>query len=298
MAVIVVSKGRPAILRETLLSILQQTLVPSQIIVAVPTELDLPEPTGLSSIEFYTGRSGLCRQRNFGLEKVAPDTTYVAFFDDDFELKSDYLEKGVAFLDGCPSIVAFSGRILRDGDITREEARQVIANYQPKERYDGAFVSHINIYSILYGCCMMIRHSLLKYEKFDENLPLYSYGEDYDISIRLKRYGGLGRFQHCLGVHLQHPSGRVNEVQRGYSMVANNWYFLQKGVVHRSPGMAQIRFWAVIVVKPLAIAFVQLLKRDESIDWSARAKGFLFAVADIAQGRCSPDRMLNFSKPS
>ena len=52
---------------------------------------------------------------------------------------------------------------------------------------------------------MVIRRAVLNYETFDENLPLYSYGEDYDLSIRLERYGLVGRFQGCIGVHLETP---------------------------------------------------------------------------------------------
>ena len=85
---------------------------------------------------------------------------------------------------------------------------------------------------ILFGCNMVIRRAVLSYEKFDENLPLYAYGEDYDISIRLERYGLVGRFEGCVGVHLETPGGRVSEVLRGYSFVANNWYFMKKGVIH------------------------------------------------------------------
>ena len=59
---------------------------------------------------------------------------------------------------------------------------------------------------------MVIRRAILNYETFDENLPLYSYGEDYDISIRLERYGLIGRFAGCVGVHLETPGGRVREV--------------------------------------------------------------------------------------
>ena len=52
------------------------------------------------------------------------------------------------------------------------------------------------------------------------------------VHLRLEHYGLIGRFAGCIGVHLETPGGRVRELLRGYSFVANNWYFLKKGVVH------------------------------------------------------------------
>jgi GT2 family glycosyltransferase len=295
VAVIVVSKGRPEILKETVEGLLHQTLKPSQIIVVVPSAEDLPAREMPDAVEIHTGVTGLCRQRNLGLEKVAPNTDYVAFFDDDMELRSDYLEKGVKFLDDCPGVAAFSGKLVRDGGVDREKARQLIADYHPVENYEGAFI-HGGKLAILYGCCMIIRRTLLTYEKFDENLPLYCFGEDYDISIRLRRYGIIGRYQACIGVHFRSPGGRVSEVQRGYAIVANNWYFLQKGVTHLPPLPGYLRFWLVIFFKLLIEALWQELLGDKSLDWRGRARGFLLAAADILLGQSSPQRMLDYSE--
>jgi GT2 family glycosyltransferase len=295
VAVIVISKGRPAVLKETLEGIPQQTLKPSQIVVVVTCAEDMPPEPRPDFIEIYIGKAGTCVQRNFGLEKIAPDIDYVAFFDDDFEMKPDYLEKAVNFLNNYPGIAAISGKVLQDGNIGREEAKKLIAEFRPTETYAGSFIHGIK-YAILYGCCMIIRRSLMNYEKFDENLPLYAFGEDYDISMRLRRYGIIGRFEGCIGVHLKTPGGRINEVQRGYSIIANNWYFMRKGVTHLPPLPAMVRFWLVVVIKLLALAVWRALKGDKSCDWAGRAKGFCIAVIDILRGRSSPGRMLDFSK--
>jgi GT2 family glycosyltransferase len=200
------------------------------------------------------------------------------------------LEQAVAFMNVNVSVVGISGRILKDGGITREEAKELIASYKPGGKPRGMFFSQ-GKHHILYGCNMIIRRALLNYEAFDENLPLYSYGEDYDLSIRLERYGLVGRFEGCVGVHLESPGGRVQEVQRGYSFVANNWYFLKKGVMHLPPFMAWTRFWLVCVGKSLWQCLSKLLKGDRSLDWSGRAKGHLLALQDILLGRCHPCRI-------
>jgi GT2 family glycosyltransferase len=211
------------------------------------------------------------------------------------ELRADYLEKAIHFLDDLPGVAAITGQILKDGGIEREEARSLIAGYQPVEEYSGLFIRDVK-HAILYGCCMTIRRSLLNYEKFDENLPLYSFGEDYDISMRLRRYGLIGKYQKCIAVHLKTQGGRVNEVQRGYSIVANNWYFLRKGIVHLPRPLALARFWLIVVAKLLIEALWKSMQRKQDTDWLRRAEGFVLAVVDIVRGRSAPQRVVDFSQ--
>jgi glycosyltransferase involved in cell wall biosynthesis len=290
ISVVIASKGRPDSVSETIQCLERQTLKPREIIVVVPSPEDLPANEWGQHVRYLVGPHGLTTQRNSGIETIPTIVKYVGCFDDDFELKADYLEKAVAFLDGNIQIVGMSGRILKDGGISREEAKKLIANYKPEGTPRGMFYSR-GSHHILYGCNMVIRRHLLNYEKFDENLPFYSYGEDYDLSVRLEHYGLLGRFAGCVGVHLETPGGRVRELLRGYSFVANNWYFLKKGVVHLPPLMAWIRFWLICVGKSLWQSLSKLLKGDRSLDWGGRVKGHLLAVKDISLGRCHPQRI-------
>jgi len=290
ISVVIASKGRPDCVRETIECLERQTLQPSEIIVVVPSPEDLPENEWGNQVRYVVGPLGLTTQRNAGIESIPTRVKYVACLDDDFELKTDYLEQAVAFLDANIQVVGISGRILKDGGISREEARKLIANYKPDGTPRGMFYSR-GSHHILYGCNMIMRRHLLTYEKFDENLPFYSYGEDYDFSIRLEHYGLIGRFAGCVGVHLATPGGRVRELLRGYSFVANNWYFLKKGVVHLPPLMAWIRFWLICVGKSLWQSLSKLLRGDRSLDWSGRVKGHLLAIKDISLGRCHPQRI-------
>lgn len=290
ISVVIASKGRPDCVRETIECLRRQTLKPREIIVVVPSPEDLPENEWGNQVRYVVGPLGLTTQRNAGIEAIPTTVKYVGCFDDDFELKADYLERAVAFLDCNMQVVGISGRILKDGGISREEAKKLIANYKLEGTPKGMFYSR-GSHHILYGCNMVIRQHLLNYEKFDENLPFYSYGEDYDLSIRLEHYGLIGRFAGCIGVHLETPGGRVRELLRGYSFVANNWYFLKKGVVHLPPLMAWIRFWLICVGKSLWQSSSKLLKGDRSLDWGGRVKGHLLALKDIFLGRCHPQRI-------
>jgi GT2 family glycosyltransferase len=290
ISVVIASKGRPDFVRETIDSLQRQTLKPREIIVVVPSIEDLPPKQWGDDVQYIVGPLGLTSQRNKGVRAIPITVPYVGCFDDDFELKADYLEQAVAFMNANVSIMGISGLLIGRRGISREEAKKLIASYQPGENPKGTFFSQ-GKHHILFGCNMIIRRAVLNYEQFDENLPLYSYGEDYDLSIRLERYGRIGRFHGCIGVHLETPGGRVREVLRGYSFVANNWYFLRKGVVHLPRLRAWTRFWVICFGKSAFISLWNLLKGDRSLDWSGRLKGHLLALRDIFLGRCHPGRI-------
>ena len=290
ISAVIASKGRPDLVRETIESLQQQTLKPKEIIVVVPSMEDLPAKQWGDEVQYIIGPLGLTSQRNKGIEAIPATVPYVGYFDDDFELKADYLEQAVAFMNANVSVMGISGHLLASGGITRQEAKKLIASYRPEENPRGRFLSQ-GKHHILYGCNMIIRRAVLNYETFDENLPFYSYGEDYDLSIRLEHYGLVGRFDGCVGVHLETPGGRVREELRGYSFVANNWYFLKKGVRHLPFLKAWTRFWLVCFGKSAWSSLWNLLKGDRSLDWSGRLKGHLLALKDILLGRCHPRRI-------
>jgi len=290
ISVVIASKGRPDLVRETIESLQRQTLKPRKIMVVVPTVEDLPPNQWGDDVQYIVRTLGLTAQRNKGIAAIPLTVPYVGCFDDDFELKEDYLEQGVAFMNANVSVVGISGRLLASGRIDRGEAKKLIDGYEAPGNARGMFFSE-GKHHILYGCNMIIRRAILDYERFDENLPLYSYGEDYDVSIRLERYGLVGRFMGCIGVHLETPAGRVQEVQRGYSFVANNWYFLKKGVNHLPRHPAWIRFWLICVGKSLWQSLWNAMKGDRTLDWKGRVRGHLLALQDIFLGRCHPRRI-------
>jgi GT2 family glycosyltransferase len=291
VAVVLISKGRPGILDDTIDSVLGQTLQPSQVIVVVPGREDLPPRDRGGAVRTILGPLGICVQRNAAIDVIPEGTDLVAFFDDDFELRPDYLDVAARFLGAHPEIVAFSGRLLANGEVSRERAKELVAASRPEPEADDVFQARGRDY-VLHGCNMIIRRAVLSRERFDENLPLYAYGEDYEMTMRLERHGRVGKYAGCVGVHLETAGGRVREVQRGYSLIANNWYFVRKGSIHLSPFMAWVRFWLVCVGKTFAICLGNWARGDRTKDWADRTRGLAIALADILRGRCHPRRIV------
>src|SRR5246127_5070742 len=98
ISIAIISKGRPEVLDDTLESIFGQSQQPQQVIVVVPTEEDLPRRPWGDSVQLIVGPHGGCVQRNKALEAIPLSVDYAGFFDDDIELRVDFLEQAPLFM--------------------------------------------------------------------------------------------------------------------------------------------------------------------------------------------------------
>jgi len=290
-AVIIATKDRPEILRETLLSIRRQTWPATHVYVSVSSPEDVPSGNLADGITVVVGPVGGSAQRNTAIRRVPCDIRYIAFFDDDIELHPTYLEHAVSFMETNPDVVAISGVMLADGNISRQAARALLEQ-------NATWLSHPSLrdsgrHHILYACNAVVRAGPLRETLFDENLPLYSFGEDYELSLRLKKFGRVGRLSNAVGVHLQAQSARISGRRYGYAVIANNWYFLQKGVCHLAAPWSYIRFILVGVPRPFWINLRSALSGQLQRDPWGQLQGNLLAVVDIIRGRSSPHRILD-----
>jgi GT2 family glycosyltransferase len=289
-AIIIATKNRPKILAETLRSIDRQIRRGDHVYVSVSCLEDARDGDLAQGVNVLVGPPGGSAQRNTAIRQVPLDVEYIAFFDDDVELHPSYLEHAVSFLEKNPDVVAISGIMIADGNISREAARAFLEQ-------DMTWMSDPSLrdrgpHHILYACNAVIRAAPLRETMFDENLPLYSYGEDYDLSLRLKRFGRVGRLSNAVGVHLQTQTARISGKRYGYAVVANNWYFIQKGVCHVAAPWSYVRF-VVIVLKRLYTNLRSALSGQVQRDPWGQIQGDLLAIADIISGRSSPNRILD-----
>jgi GT2 family glycosyltransferase len=161
-AMIIATKDRPEILRETLQSTRRQTWPAAHVYLSVSSLKDAPADSSAAGVTMPVGNS---------------------------------------------DVVAMTGTLLADGNISREAARALVEQdatwtREPSLRDRGP-------HHVLYACNAVIRSRPLRQTLCDENLPLYSYGEDYELSLRLKKFGKVGRLSNAVGVHLQTQAARV-----------------------------------------------------------------------------------------
>ena len=291
IAIIIATKARPRVLAETLQSLSRQTRPAAYIYASVSSLEDAPSGVVDPGIIVLVGSPGGSAQRNTAIRHVPTEVQYIAFFDDDVEIHPSYLDHAVSFLEKNPDVVALSGIMLADGNISRDEACALLEH--DTTWMSGAWLRDRGPHHVLYACNAIVRAEPMRQTLFDENLPLYSYGEDYELSLRLKKFGRVGRLSNAVGVHLQTPAARVSGKRYGYALVANNWYFIKKGVCHLAAPWSYVRFVLIVVLRRLCINLGNVLSGKLQRDPWGQIQGNLLAVVDIICGRSSPQRILD-----
>jgi glycosyltransferase involved in cell wall biosynthesis len=294
-AIVISSLSRPHTLHETVEALARQTISPCAIVVSLCDAQSVLEETARLSLVCVTyGAKGLTKQRNNALQELPADAEYVLFLDDDVELAANYLETMEGVFGAQPDIVLASGAVCwADGPrlgraVTRVEAVASVAQHRCENKIvesDGA-----------YGCNMFVRRSMLQHERFDERLPLGSWLEDYDFSVRCGRHGRVvwnhGTCVAHLGVQ---RAKRERGFPVGYAQIANSYYLWQKGVI---PSLTRLlgAFWLPALRVSLQGTLHGKPPWNERFDYKGRLRGNVRALFDAARFRLKPERILDFAE--
>jgi GT2 family glycosyltransferase len=286
IAIGIATRGRAAILGEVLADLAMQTREPDRLLVCHAGPEDIAGlPERFPRVEFLTAPAGLPRQRNAILD-AARDCDAVLFLDDDFLCAPDYLAVTERVLTAHPDCVVTTGTVLADGakgpGISVADGRATL----DADRHAGdplAVVSHFNG----YGCNMALRLAPLHAHglRFDEDLPLYGWYEDLDLTRRLGAHGTILRLAGARGVHLGTKAGRVPGIRLGYSQVANAIYLARKGSY---PWNRALRSAA----RNMAMNLARSPRPEPWVDRAGRLRGNCIALADLLRGRMHPTRVL------
>ncbi len=239
VAVIICSTGRPEILHETLLSVQgQKPTLPSEIIVSFACELDiLAESAILPRVHsFVSPRRGSACQRNAALRALGSNPDIVVFLDDDVELAPDHLAAYAACFESDSTIVIATVPDLMHGisGISRNQAKRCIDSLLPSAVTTSSCYPDCRAAT---GSSMAFRGTLVKRVWFDENLPLYSYMEDYDFTLSCRAYGRSVMVPFAKYVHMESSVGRMSSFRRGYSEIVNPFYIAGKHGLGLPPRM-------------------------------------------------------------
>ncbi|HVI30561.1 glycosyltransferase family 2 protein [Phenylobacterium sp.] len=292
--VVIATVGRPRNVEDCLRLLAAQSRRPDLVLVSATSDGDLPEPGGavLARLPYdarlVIGPKGLTRQRNRALdvlERSCPGYDgFVAFFDDDFVPREDWLENAAAEFAARPACVGLTGVLVADGasgpgyDLAQAAdmlgcGRGMLRRSDERARCGPA--------RALYGCNMALRGAALRSVRFDEALPLYGWLEDEDVSGQLRKLGELFRSDGLVGVHLGTKSGRVPSANYGYSQIANPIYLVRKGTYPASSA-------ARLMARNLAANLLKTPFPEPYVDRASRLRGNMRALADLARGRLHP----------
>jgi GT2 family glycosyltransferase len=283
----IATRGRSAILAETIAFLAKQERQPDKILVAYAEQADVGEaPARFPHVTFVQTALGLTRQRN-AILGLARDSDILLFLDDDFYPDPRYLQITERFFQENPEVVASTGRVLADDmkgpGLTVEQARSILAGdigAQCEQQISPRFFA--------YGCNMGLRMAPIREHglRFDETLPLYGWYEDWDFSRQLARFGSIVHISNACGVHLSVKVGRMTGVRMGYAQVANPIYLARKGTF---PWSHVFRFIAGPCLKNL----VWSVKPEAHVDRLGRFCGNLAAFRDLLSGTLSPMQITN-----
>jgi GT2 family glycosyltransferase len=283
----IATRGRPAILAETIAFLTNQERQPDKIVVAYPEPADLADALErFPHVTFIRVEVGLTRQRN-AILAVAADSDFLLFMDDDFYLDPRYLQVTERFFLENPDVVASTGRVLADDakgpGLTLAQAKLIVAagsSAQGEQRITPSFFA--------YGCNMCLRMAPIRQHslRFDETLPLYGLYEDWDFSRQLAAFGSIVHISNACGVHLGVKTGRITGVRLGYAQVANPIYLARKGTF---PWPNVFKF----IIGPCLKNLVRSLAPESHVDRPGRFLGNLVAFRDLLAGTLSPEQIVN-----
>lgn len=297
--VLIATAGRPGLVGAQIRHLGSQTVEPDHLVVCPARVGDVSAPAAEGRMDRLVvaepREGGLCAQRNAGLEIIferlgARDEDVVVMIDDDFVLRSDWLEACGGVLGRSPGCAGVTGVLAEDGargaGLSFEEGAALLAS----RRFvlsDGDWRRAVGEVGTLYGCNMAFRAGALRGLAFDEALPLYAWLEDADFSGQISRRGALMRADALVGVHLGVKAGRVSGRRYGYSQIANNLYLMRKGTLERSLGTRLMR-------DALLANLARSASPEPWIDRRGRLAGNVAALWDAARGRSHPRRVLEF----
>jgi glycosyltransferase involved in cell wall biosynthesis len=283
----IATRGRCAILPETIAFLARQARQPDNIFVAYADKEDVGNaPAQFPHVIFIQTPLGLTRQRN-AILTLARDSDILFFIDDDFYLDPQYLEITERFFTENPEVVASTGTVLADDvkgpGLSVAQAKSILAastGAQSEQRITPTFLA--------YGCNMCLRMAPIRKHnlRFDETLPLYGWYEDWDFSRQLASFGSIVHISNACGVHLSTKIGRCTGVRMGYMQVANPIYLARKGTF---PWSHVFKF----IVGPCLKNLVRSLAPEAHVDRLGRFCGNLTAFRHLLAGRLSPQQIVD-----
>jgi GT2 family glycosyltransferase len=258
ISIVVASKNRHADVLRCIESIAHQSFPPKEIIVVdqSPTPYVLPSDARLHHIHDAT-ISGAAGARNVGWRETTADVVF--FTDDDAELMPRCLEEIARGFLRYPTAVALQCALLTPE--TRSNLQVLYGKIFERGFFDTAPIRRGETIELrkLGSCAMAVRREVYELERFDESLVGYSFGEDWELSQRLRRYGQMFFLPEPLVIHHKSRVNRQEFAQLQRDRWDNYLYFFDKHCAERSFSNRIWRLWWML---------------GESLRWARYGLGF------------------------
>ena len=245
-SLIIPTLNRPQVLRETLVSVFAQSLLPEKIYVVDQSDNDETKNICLrfSSVTYmHSEVKSLTKARNIGvMESINAGMDFWAFLDDDVELDPDYfktLYEGFACNSSIVGIAAWVRPLVPVRRSFWVNTLRFIGGFdyfskRIKMRRNflatSPWVAGNKIIDAewMHGGAMAVRNLNDKNIFFDENLILYALAEDRDFSYRLSKIGDTVWIPELQLLHKATPEGRVPSRKKTFMIAVHQYYLIRK----------------------------------------------------------------------
>ena len=302
-SIIVPTYNRPESLKECILSILEQTVMPNEIIIiddgnlsGIPCINELSE-AGVNCRYFKKDVPGLTESRNTGVKLSTGDI--LCFLDDDVVLFPNYLEEilGIYYQDEGEDIAGVGGLIanippLKWYEYIRNMYYIVFLNKGIKEGrvLKSGFctelgitefrLNHISRVDFLSGGVSSYRRKIFEEFSFTDKFREHALGEDKDFSLRVSKKYRLVVNPQAKLFHYNSTEMRPDKRERGEKFVIGK-YLIFKNLIKK-------RWWDWIffyyaLFGYVLIHFSMALVLFDRSEWG-RIAGFFSAMKNIWSG--------------
>ena len=226
LSLVIPSKNRPAEIARCMQSVFAHGAGVDEIIVVdqSPAAYELPADPRIAHL-YRPELSGLTAARNAGIDRATGDI--VLFMDDDCTFETDVPAAVRAAFERGDDVVGVQPEIVDPGYTPPPISHRVFGH--------GFFNTHTfadphspGQMRRLMGAAMAFRASVFARERFDESLHGYCYGEDWDFSLRAKRYGKLASAPDGIVEHRPSPNNRYDRLRALRTRWTNIRYFYRK----------------------------------------------------------------------
>lgn len=245
LSIVIPTLNRPHYLAKALISIKNQSHLPSEIIIVDqsdgPETRQLFEAFDAGNIKktyVHQSEKSLILARNRGID-LATESKFIGFLDDDLEIKSDFIEHLMArFASDTKGELAggmgtFEGRNLKKKKfneffhMSHDGVGKFLPNGVPTYPHWMPDFAEVEFLS---GGITIYRAEVIRSHKFDENLVGYGYGDDTDVSFRISRKFKLFIEPKAKCSHDDASTGRDPGFKHRKMWTQNMYYLLKKNV--------------------------------------------------------------------
>ncbi|KWT82984.1 glycosyltransferase family 2 protein [Candidatus Magnetominusculus xianensis] len=255
-SIIIPTYNRPVDLKNCIRSILDQTVLPYELIVIDDGNLsELPlkaecEQAGIKYVYFKKDKPGLTASRNKGIELVTGDIVF--FFDDDVVLFPDYIEQILNIYNMSEDVGGVGGAIANHKRLNLvkkirkileipfmvsgvREGRVLPSGFCTSFGTTPFEIKKVTEVDFLSGGVSSFKKEVFNTFKFDAKHFLnYGMGEDKDFSYRVSKAYKLIYTPHARLYHYEAPQMRPNGYREVFMFVVFTHYFF-KTHVKKSP---------------------------------------------------------------